>query len=365
MHLGRRCLFSCPFFPASSQAFSYWQCDGEPTIWRSNQTFLSNQFNIPAGSADEGDVQEALQRWTLIPGAWFEFTMGTVNSNTTSNSDGQNRIEYNFPAEVGVGHAHIRYTQCAQLPGPNQSIEEVDVHFVADWLSGAPLTWTHGAPNPRSSSQSPLRSAAVHELGHAVGLSPTNALHENGLLDTMNASMPAGGFTDGFASIRVVPLPESARGFRFLYTDFETDVDQFTSNFRLFAGTTGAVLVPSLPSCAKPGDPITVFFTTGNRGNSASLLTSCGVYMSSDEIISTLDTQLLDCTWQPSAHALVEAFSFTLTVPLSTPTGTTQFFGMFVDDAFAVSESIESNNGVAAPGSPSSLAGVLIQAFCP
>jgi hypothetical protein len=352
--------------PAPVAAFWYWQCGGDPTRWTSDQTFLINRFNIAAGSADDGDVQEALDRWTLTPGAWFDFAIGSTTADTTSTSDGQNRIEYNFPSEVGVGHAHVRYDTCIDWwPGQNQDIEEVDVHFVADWLAGAPLTWDHGAPDPRSGSQNPLRSAAVHELGHAVGLSPTNPTHENSLLDTMNAAMPAGGPTGGAASVRVITLPDAARGFRFLYPGSATSVDQFTSNFRLLAGTTGAVLVPSLPSCAEPGDSLTVFFTIGNRGNLDSPMTSCGVYMSTNDFISTADTQLLDCTWDPGAHGLIESFSFVVNVPLNTPTGTVRFFGMHLDDGLAISESVESNNKVAAPGSPSSLSGVSIQARCP
>jgi hypothetical protein len=350
--------------PAS--AYWYWQCGGDPTTWRSDPTFRINRNNIAAGSLDDADMTEAMTRWNLTPGAWFDFVIGTAASGTTSTSDGQNRIEYHFPAHVAVGHAHVRYDTCITWwPGPNQDIEEADVHFVADWLPGAGLTWNRGAPDPRVGTGNPLRLAAIHELGHALGLSPTNATHENSLLDNMNAAIPAGGATGGGSTVRANTLPDSARGFRFLYPGSATAVDQFTTNFRLTAGSTSATLVPSLPRCARPGDTIPIFFTVGNRGNLNSPNTSCGVYMSTNTTISTADTQLLDCSWAPGAHALAESFSFSVRIPSSTPTGTIRFFGMLLDDGGAVSESIESNNAVAAPGSPSTLDGVRIQASCP
>lgn len=353
-------------FTPASVAYWYWQCGGDPTIWKSDAAFRINRHNIGAGSSTDTDVQNGMERWNATPGGWFDFVISTTNSSSTSTSDGQNRIEYHFPSHVGVGHAHLRYDTCITWwPGQNQDIEESDVHFVADWLSGAGVTWQHGVPNPRSGSGANLRAAAVHELGHSLGLSPTNATHENALLDNMNSSIPAGGYTGGSASLRNITLPDAARGFRFLYPGSATVVDQLTTNFRLISGSTSATLVPSLPSCLEPGDSFTIFFTVGNRGNLNSPNSSCGVYMSSNVFISTSDTQILDCSWGPGANALVESFSFNATVPSRTPTGTTRFFGMFLDDTSVVSESIESNNKVAAPGSPSSLNGVSIQASCP
>lgn len=348
-----------------SSAYFFWQCGGDPTLWRSDPTFRINRFNIPAASADDGDMTEAMNRWNVLPGTSFDFVISSVNSGTTSTSDGSNRIEFNFPAEVAFGHTHLRYDSCITWwPGPNQDIEEADVHFVADWLTPG-TTWTNGAPDPRAFSGTAIRLAALHELGHALGLSPTNATHENSLMDTMNASMPAGGQTAGSSVMRVSPLPESARGIRDLYPGSATVVDQFVTNFRLVGGSTSASIIPSLPRCATPGSTITVFFTLGNRGNLTSPMTSCGVYMSTNETITTADTQLLDCSWAPGAHGQIEAFSFPVTIPGGTPVGTTRFFGMLLDDGGAVSESSESNNGVAAPGSPSTTSAVSIQARCP
>lgn len=353
------------YIAAPANAFWYWECGDDPTIWKNDATFRINRHNIGAGSSTDGDVQNAMTRWTNTPGAWFDFNISTTNSGNTSTSDGQNRIEYHFPAHVGLAHAHLRYDTCITWwPGQNQDIEESDVHLVADWLT-AGTTWQHGVPNPRSAAGTNLRAATVHELGHSLGLSPTNATHENALLDNMNASVPAGGYTGGSGSIRNITLPDAARGFRFLYPGSANVIDMFVTNFRLVPGSTSASLVPSLPSCLEPGQSFTIFFTIGNRGNLNAPNSNCGVYMSTNDFISSSDTKIANCSWAPGANALVEVDSVTATVPTSTPTGTVRYFGLFLDDGSTVSESIESNNKVAAPGSPNSEDGVNIQASCP
>ena len=87
--------------------------------------------------------------------------------------------------------------------------------------------------------------------------------------------------------------------------------------------------------------------------------------MSGNDFISASDTLIRGCSWAPEANALVEMDSLSVTVPSSTPTGVVRFFGLFLDDGDTVAESIESNNKVAAPGSPGDLAGVNIQISCP
>jgi hypothetical protein len=358
-------LFTGLYIAAPANAFLYWQCGGDPTIWKSDATFRINRHNIGAGSSTDEDVQNAMERWTNTPGAWFDFNISTTNSTTTSTSDGQNRMEYHFPAHVGLAHSHQRYDTCITWwPGQNQDIEESDVHLVADWLTTG-TTWQHGVPDPRSAAGTNLRAATVHELGHSLGLSPTNATHENRLLDNMNASVPAGGYTGGSSSIRNITLPDAARGFRFLYPGSANVVDMFVTNFRLQAGSTSATLVPSLPSCMVPGQNFTIFFTVGNRGNQNSPNSNCGVYMSTNDFISTSDTKIASCSWAPGANALVEVDSLNVRVPTNTPTGTVRYFGLYLDDGGTVAESIESNNKVAAPGSPNSTDGVRIQASCP
>lgn len=357
------CLCCCLSAPA--QAFFYWQCGGDPTIWNGDPSFRISQWNMPTGSATDADMRNAMTIWNGTPGTSFDFNIGTTGGGNTSTSDGQNRVEYHFPSEVAVAHAHLRYDTCITWwPGQNQDIEESDVHFVADWLAPG-FNWQHGAPNPRSASGNNMRAAAVHEFGHALGLSATNATHENRLLDNMNSSIPAGGYTGGSSNLRNITLPDAARGVRFLYPGSANVRDLFVTNFRLNSGSTSATLVPALPSCLEPGQSFTLFFTVGNRGNLSAPTSNCGVYMSTNDFISTSDTRIAGCSWGPGANALVEVDSLMVTLPMSTPTPSTRFFGLFLDDSNTVSESIESNNKVAAPGSPSVLNGVNIRASCP
>ncbi len=349
-----------------AEAFFYWQCGGDPTIWSGDPRMRINNFNIPAGSGDDNDARNAMTRWNRTPGTSFDFRIGTTNTGRTSTSDGQNRIEYQFQAEVAFAHAHQRYDTCITWwPGQNQDIEESDVHIFADWLVGVGANWQNNAPDPRVRDLMHLRHIFVHELGHSLGLSQTNPTHENRFLDNMNAADPGGGSTGGSSDLRNITLPDAARGARFLYPGSATVRDLFVTNYRLRAGTTSAVLVPSLPACMRPGQRFTIFFTIGNRGNLAAPSSNCGVYMSTNDFISASDTRIAGCTWGPPANALVEMDSITTTVPAGTPTGVTRFFGLFLDDSDTVSESIESNNKVAAPGSPNSTDGVRIQATCP
>ena len=351
--------------PRTTDAFFFWECGGDPTIWSGDPRMRINNFNIAAGSGDDTDARNSMTRWNRTPGTSFDFVIGTTNNGRTSTSDGQNRIEYQFQTEVAFAHAHQRYDTCITWwPGQNQDIEESDIHIFADWLVPGG-NWQNGAPDPRVLDLRHLRQVFVHELGHSLGLSPTNPTHENRLLDNMNATDPGGGFTGGSADFRNITLPDAARGARFLYPGTARVRDLFVTNFRLAAGSTAGSLVPALPRCLRPGDRFTIFFTIGNRGNLASPTSNCGVYMSTNDFISASDTRIAGCTWGPPAEALVEMDSMTVTVPTGAPTGVTRFFGLFLDDSDTVAESIESNNKVAAPGSPNSTDGVRIQSVCP
>lgn len=103
------------------------------------------------------------------------------------------------------------------------------------------------------------------------------------------------------------------------------------------------------PAFLTAGDPLTVSDTVANDGDQAASNFQVGVYLSADALVTPSDVLLGFRTIASLAPKATSTGGGTLTLPLTTPSGT-YWIGAVVDDQDAVQESNEADNTRAATG---------------
>jgi len=221
---------------------------------------------------------------------------------------------------------------------------ETDIEFTTT------VTWFIGAPFPTMlPTVTSFRQTALHELGHALGLSLLN-VHQNGYPTTMNAGYPFGGNAEGipgFGSFRIAP--DDRAGDVFLYSNAQLDSTDLqvvpfvwdaatgASQLNLFGQMNPQNTANSTSNCFVPGDSFRAFYSLQNLSNQsyeAYFNIRVGFYVSTDNSITPADTLIGTYFWTggpgPYAHA-DNSSGKTGVVPTWLSTGT-YFFGVIVDD---------------------------------
>src|SRR5262249_44987182 len=159
---------------STGHAYSYRTCNGDKIVWDGAWTNLYlNTISFPVGSIWDTRAQNMMARWNAVPRCAFAFYVGYDTDGPVSKTNGKNEIYFkNIDGASGtLAVTSSRWNLCVF----SSSLSETDVAFDVgeSWYTGAPAY---------SSSSISFQSVALHEFGHSLGL-----LHENGVLDTMNA----------------------------------------------------------------------------------------------------------------------------------------------------------------------------------
>jgi len=236
-------------------------------------------------------------------------------------------------------------------------IDEADILFNED------ISWNVGPVAPNSTNYNfiygnAFRVVALHEIGHALGLSDSEygGSHENSELATMSGAYPNAGWYRGDHSYhgRFWPHPDDAQGLHWMNPSSSAGRDLAVSRSKYGSGGQATDLSPITPNSICPGQTISINYTIENRGNET--LSSVGVkfYLSTDAWIdpsvdiSTASTPLF--TLGPYTSA---TYTSSTTVPSSVTPGD-YYVGVYIDptDAFTGEASATWNNGVNLPVSP-------------
>ena len=198
-----------------------------------------------------------------------------------------------------------------------------------------------------------FQATAVHELGHAAGLS-----HETGTYNVMGQEWDH--VTCNGSAIRAYLGEDAADGLVQLYGTFQMEdlsvsLFQHTGSFNGYS-THGACFLfdsngsslPSLFEDGQPryqvpfGQPIQAEFTYDNNGANAKVV-QLGFYVSTNSFISTADTLIHTETISISRDDPLTRMT-TVNLPTDLNFGQTYYLGVIIDDGDQISEAVETNN---------------------
>jgi hypothetical protein len=329
--------------------YTYWQCENEPLVYRQGWTNLflddtlgndSDSYNLRA--------QWAMSEWNAVANSNWNFFYRTEN-HAFVQGDGHNTVS-GLVASVftggAIGTTWNQWDSCWKWG--DQQIIESDVGFSAG------VNWTFD-PSLDGSVPYDFKLVAMHEFGHALGLSQQSATsgdnHENSVLTLMMSSYPAGAWF-GDSQWRTVHADDRL-GLSFLHpgtgTSREIAIVQWENagggNSQRVSGCSSSFLgFGSIPA----GGTANVEFTMENLGTTREEF-NAGFYLSSNNIISISD-RLIGTGSGFMDPGFTGTFSISVTIPADVSPGN-YWLGTYLDHDNRVPEQWEFNNAVSCPGS--------------
>lgn len=276
-------------------------------------------------------AEDQLYEWDVIQGDGSRpFRKLTTPVDQLGPGDGYNTIgfltEANLIARFGLDFSDAVGWTVSSSSGGCTQFTESDVILNADHsysLSPADEYW--------------FQSTVVHEAGHVLGFE-----HYNGFFSVMNSGVNKW--------LRGETLyMDDREGFRNYYAGryalpSETDIVVYE---KWFDGSSPQWMTLSNTTVAPGGQVTLQGVTVENLGTTNFGALHAGVYLSTNDVISTFDTYLGGVSWTQFNRYTYSTFDPTVTIPVGTPSGT-YYLGVIIDDDDQYSESNEGNNAITA-----------------
>lgn len=354
--------FICFLLSTTISAFGWHvgRVGDAPIRWHSSNdrtAFKVQTSSFPVGSSFRRALNDAVANWNQSPG---RIRIGfNPDTDWVSVSNGVNEIWFTDNNLVLDGAPAICIRHFNVLAFGVWNLTEADVVFnVAETYSGNVGRRGYGF---YGGSLRPLRSTALHELGHALGLNHEdliyNIMGEDFTHLYVNGTMlSTGRGEDASEGLRQIygahpdAVPDlGATHWKYSGKDGEYSVHQFTGLFT----PEGAMLPATMDGAADRDPGMNVFdvrrgqrfqaeFTFENNGPRTESV-SISYYLSTNSLITTGDRGLGIIVGRDLIRDQPDTVRFTLRVPTDIAPGR-YYVGTIVDSGDRVRESNESNN---------------------
>ena len=350
-------------------------CDGNPITWHVNRTRLEINTNSFSNERWQNAVKKAVRVVNTNPSPFWIDTV--VRGGDVGEDNEQNEI---YATNIdAAGRAWTGY-YCYWLYDWEYGIEEVDIVIDSSpHAAGTPITWTTSDNKLQSRHYGSLdklyvaqaESVLVHELGHLMGLMHENRYYTS-MGDTTRFVIAQGGKTRAYFG------ENSSYGARVLYGaqgsafgDLSVShwkrigangeySEHFRTSIKKFDGGRWLDLtyydgapdnsVPEMMPMVDRGDRIRFEYTLENNGKQTETNVRGGVYISTNDWISTSDRLIGTNTWPSiAAQGLPYTFGFSIDIPNDLVRQRVYYVGYLIDDNNTVPEKTGQNNAAYIP----------------
>ena len=330
----------------SAEASNWNLCNsGDSAAWpNGSATLRASSVGFPVGSAWRTSLQWVANRWSNSP-MKMDFS-----------------IQWNEPGvAMNNGQSEVWWTDTLAWPAAcwiwwNGSCEIVE----ADMIFRNTVNYTNSTSKSNlmsyAGSARPFRTTAMHEFGHAMGLSHENGeynimgqdwdhIHCNGSTavaypgeDAIGAAMSVYGKVAGtWEDLGVVHWRRTGAS------------GAYSTHARTRVLSTGGSELSSFTAGGEPvyevnkGQTVRLELTYENMGKSTKSA-KIGYYVSTNDYISSSDTFLAEGSINQGVGNVVTTSNTYLKIPSNLQSGTTYWLGAFIDYDNQVSEKFGSNN---------------------
>jgi len=348
-------------FANGADAFSYSTCLGEKLRWGSTTiTVRASDVSFPAGEWRNA-LQSAIARFNLNPSR-FRYSM-TIESGGVRRDNGQNEIWGSDDDSVLSGAPAIAYTwwTCYWFFGDHVHMDEVDVIF--DY--GSPWIWSSSEEKSTlmgyGGTGRPLRTTAIHELGHGLKLNHVNTEYNVMGFDFehihVNGSLARGyvgeDVSDGAVFLYGTRSP-AVQDLGVVHWKYSAASGEYSNHTKTQLYDADGAVLSSFTDAGEtryrvtPGQRVRAEVTYENNGASTQSNIQVGFYISTNSIITTLDQRIGGITVTLSRDNVFTT-STLLTIPSTLQKGRNYWLGVIIDEMGQVAENAEWNNATYVP----------------
>ena len=342
-------------------AYSYNTCLGEKLKWESTTVSArASATSFPAGEWRNA-LQSSIDRFNLNPSR-FRYRM-VIDTGGVGRDNGQNEVWGSTDSGVLQGAPAIAYTwwTCYWFFGDHVHMDEVDVIF--DYNS--PWRWSSSESKSTllryGGSGRPMRTTAIHELGHGLKLNHVNAeynvmgidfehIHANGSIarayigeDSSDGAVHLYG-TNTSANEDVAVVHWKYSGASGEYSD-HTTTQLFNASGAVLSSFTDA---GETRYNITPGQQVQAEFTYENNGANTQSSVKVGFFISTNDFISTLDQRIGGMTVSLGRGDVFTART-AVNIPRTLKVGQNYWLGVIIDEGGGISEVAEWNNATYTP----------------